>query len=196
MPAPILSARGLVKSFFGVRVLHGVDFDVAEGEALGLVGENGSGKSTSMNVLGGVLTPDSGAMVFDGQPYAPDSPGAATSAGIVFIHQELNLFPNLSIEENIFISSLPTRGSLPLLDRRRIRVETERLLGDVDLNLRPGALVSSLSQGEKQLVEIAKALSFNAKLIIFDEPTTSLTRPEAERLFALIGKLKAREIGI
>ena len=196
MPEPILTARGLIKSFFGVRVLHSVDFEVGRGEALGLVGENGSGKSTSMNILGGVLAPDSGAMRLNGQPYAPQNPGAATAAGIAFIHQELNLFSNLSIEENIFISSLPRRGSLPFIDRRRIRAETARLLADVDLNLKPGALVGRLSQGEKQLVEIAKALSVNAKVIIFDEPTTSLTRHEAERLFALIGKLKTRGIGI
>ncbi len=196
MTKPILVVRGLVKSFFGVRVLHGIDFEVTPGEALGLVGENGSGKSTSMNILGGVLAPDSGAMTFNERPYAPENPGDAALAGIAFIHQELNLFPNLSIGENIFISGLPRRGGLPLIDRRRIRQETARLLADVDLDLKPTTLVGHLSQGEKQLVEIAKALSVNAKVIIFDEPTTSLTRHEAERLFALIGKLKARGIGI
>lgn len=196
MTEPVLAARGLVKSFFGVRVLHGVDFEVAPGEALGLVGENGSGKSTSMNILGGVHAPDSGAMTLAGRPYLPENPRAATAAGIAFIHQELNLFPNLSIEENIFISDLPRRNRLPFLDRRRIRKETERLLADIDLDLRPSAPVSQLSQGEKQLVEIAKALSVSARVIIFDEPTTSLTQHETERLFALIEKLKARGIGV
>ena len=196
MTRPILVVRGLAKSFFGVRVLHGVDFEVAPGEALGLVGENGSGKSTSMNILGGVLVPDSGAMTLNDQSYVPEDPGDATAAGIAFIHQELNLFPNLPIGENIFISGLPRRGRLPYIDRRRIREETARLLADVDLDLKPSTLVGHLSQGEKQLVEIAKALSVNAKVIIFDEPTTSLTRHEAERLFALIVKLKARGIGV
>jgi ribose transport system ATP-binding protein len=196
MVEPILAARGLVKSFFGVRVLHGVDFEVAAGEALGLVGENGSGKSTSMNILGGVLAPDSGAMFLQGQSYAPQTPRAATEAGIAFIHQELNLFSNLSIEENIFISSLPRCRALPFLDRRHMRAETARLLAAIDLDLSPATPVGRLSQGEKQLVEIAKALSINAKVIIFDEPTTSLTRREAERLFALIDRLKARGLGI
>ena len=194
--AKLLEVEGLTKSFFGVTVLHEVGFSVAAGEALGLVGENGSGKSTSMNILGGVHQPNAGAMRLDGAPYAPANPKAATAAGIAFIHQELNLFPNLTIEENLFIDSFPRRGALPFINRARIRRQTEELLAQVDLAHRPSTPVSKLSQGERQLVEIAKALSRNARLIIFDEPTTSLTRPEVERLFAIIARLKSRGIGI
>lgn len=192
----LLEVSGLTKSFFGVTVLHGVDFAVRPGEALGLVGENGSGKSTSMNILGGVHRPEAGTMRLDGQAYAPQNPKDAISAGIAFIHQELNLFPNLSVEENLFVDAFPRWNGLPFIDRRAIRAQTEAVLREVDLDIRPSTPVARLSQGERQLVEIAKALSRKARLIIFDEPTTSLTRPEVDRLFGIIAKLKARGIGI
>jgi len=193
---PLLEVRGLRKSFFGVTVLHDVDFSVRAGEALGLVGENGSGKSTSMNILGGVHRPEAGTMLLDGQPYAPQTPKDASRAGVAFIHQELNLFPNLSVEENLFVDAFPRRSGLPFIDRRAIRRATEAVLREVDLAIKPSTLLAKLSQGERQLVEIAKALSRKAKLIIFDEPTTSLTRPEVERLFAIIERLKRRGIGV
>lgn len=194
--APFLCVEGLRKSFFGVPVLHGVNFSVNAGEALGLVGENGSGKSTSMNILGGVHRPDAGSMRIAGQSYAPSSPKDATAAGVAFIHQELNLFQNLTIEENLFVDGFPRRKGLPFIDRRAIRAHTEAVLGQVNLNMKPNTPVARLSQGERQLVEIARALSRNAKLIIFDEPTTSLSRPEVERLFSIIDALKKRGIAI
>ncbi|WP_075214413.1 sugar ABC transporter ATP-binding protein [Mongoliimonas terrestris] len=194
---PLLEVAGLTKSFFGVRVLHGIGYSLRAGEALGLVGENGSGKSTTMNILGGVHQPDGGAMLLDSAPYAPAGPGEAIRAGIAFIHQELNLFPNLTIEENLFIDGFPRRSRLiPLIDRAAIRRRTEDLLAQVNLDLKPGTPVARLSQGERQLVEIAKALGRSPKVIIFDEPTTSLTRREVDRLFAIIARLKARGIGI
>ena len=192
----LLEVEGLTKSFFGVTVLHGVGFSVEKGKALGLVGENGSGKSTSMNILGAVHKPNAGSMRLDGAIYAPADPKDASAAGIAFIHQELNLFPNLTIEENLFIDRFPRRNILPFINRAQIRRQTEEYLAQVDISHRPSTPVSKLSQGERQLVEIAKALSRNARLIIFDEPTTSLTRPEVERLFAIIGRLKSRGIGI
>ena len=192
----LLEIEGLTKSFFGVTVLEDVAFSLDRGEALGLVGENGSGKSTSMNILGGVHQPTSGTMRLEGADYAPPNPKAAMAAGIAFIHQELNLFPNLTIEENLFIDAFPRRGMLPFIHRAQIRRRSEELLAEVDLGHKPSMPVSRLSQGERQLVEIAKALSRNARLIIFDEPTTSLTRPEVERLFSIIARLKARGIGI
>lgn len=195
-PAPLLLVEGIRKSFFGVEVLHGVSFTLGRGEALGLVGENGSGKSTSMNILGGVHQPDAGTMLVEGQPYRPADPGAAIAAGIAFIHQELNLFGNLTIEDNLFIDNFPRRGGLPFINRSAIRKSTQDHLAQVDLDLAPTTPVARLSQGERQLVEIAKALSRNARLIIFDEPTTSLTRREVARLFGLVAKLKARGIGI
>ena len=196
MSGPLLEVEGLRKSFYGVEVLHGVSFDVAAGEALGLVGENGSGKSTSMNVLGGVLRPDGGAMRLGGCPYRPSAPQDASAAGLGFIHQELNLFPNLTIEENFFVDGFPRRRWLPLIDRGAMRRRTREMLDLVELDLSPATPVSCLSQGERQLVEIAKTLARDARLIIFDEPTTSLSRPEVRRLFDLISRLKERRIAV
>jgi ABC-type sugar transport system ATPase subunit len=120
--APLLSIQGLCKSFFGVQVLHDVGFELGRGRVLGLIGENGSGKSTTMNILGGIHQPDRGEMVIDGQPYRPKGPKDAEAAGIAFIHQELNLFKNLSIEENLFIGGFPRLvQGLPFIDRRKVR---------------------------------------------------------------------------
>jgi len=192
-----LEYKGITKSFFGVQVLKGVTFSLRPGSALGLVGENGAGKSTMMNVLGGVLPADGGSFVVAGQPYAPKSPQDARANGIAFIHQELNLFGNLSIAENIFLTNFPRKARVPLLsfllpsiDRKEIQERTRKLLLAVDLQVEPTAKVETLSPGERQLVEIAKALAFDARVVIFDEPTTSLTSKECERLFSLIEKLK------
>jgi ABC-type sugar transport system ATPase subunit len=193
----LLSVDGLRKSFFGVEVLHGVGFELMPGQVLGLVGENGSGKSTTMNILGGIHQPDAGRMTLSGKPYTPLGPRDAEAAGIAFIHQELNLFKNLTIEENLFINGFPrwVRG-LPFIDRRKVRERTRELLAAVDLELLPATPVSRLSQGERQLVEIAKGLGKDARIMIFDEPTTSLTARETDRLFAIIGRLKAQGIAV
>ena len=194
---PLLTVEGLCKSFFGVQVLHDVGLDLAAGEVLGLVGENGSGKSTTMNILGGVHRPDRGAMTLGGQPYAPRGPKDAEARGIAFIHQELNLFKNLTVEENLFIGGFPRLvGGLPFIDRRKVRGRAKELLAAIQLDVAPGTPVARLSQGERQLVEIAKALGADARIVIFDEPTTSLTARETERLFAQIGRLRARGIAI
>ena len=187
----ILSFENIEKSFFGVRVLKGIALGVPRGKVLGLVGENGAGKSTLMNLMGGVHAPDGGQMLLDGKPYAPRTPSDANDAGIAFIHQELNLFTNLSIAENIFIDGFPRLSWLPLLNRRHMRARTQQFLEAVELNVSPDTLVEKLSPGERQLAEIAKALSFDARIIIFDEPTTSLTARETERLFRLIDRLRS-----
>jgi ribose transport system ATP-binding protein len=141
-----------------------------------------------MNILGGVLRPDGGRLRLGGQDYAPSSPMDAARQGVAFIHQELNLFSNLSVAENIFLTGFPKRFGA--VDRKRLRARTVELLRAVELDVAPDTLVETLSPGERQLVEIAKALSVDARVVIFDEPTTSLTARETERLFALIEKLR------
>ncbi|MCX5512761.1 sugar ABC transporter ATP-binding protein [Kaistia algarum] len=195
--APLLKVEGLRKSFFSVEVLKGVSFTLEAGKALGVIGENGSGKSTTMNIINGLLPPSAGTMAIDGRPYAPANSKEAARAGIAFIHQELNLFENLSIAENLALRAFPRKVRwLPQIDKAQMRTRAAELLRRVDLDLSPDMLVNRLAPGERQLVEIAKALSGEARIIVFDEPTTSLTSREAERLFALVGQLKARGLGV
>ena len=195
--APLLEIQGLCKSFFGVEVLHKVGFAVRAGRVLGLVGENGSGKSTTMNIIGGVHQMDAGSITFENEDYRPKGPRDASKRGIAFIHQELNLFRNLSIAENLFITEFPKLVSgLPFIDRAGARKRAAELLAAVNLDISPATLVNRLSQGERQLVEIAKALGAKAKVIIFDEPTTSLTTRETDRLFDIIDKLRQQGIAI
>lgn len=185
----ILQFCNIEKSFFGVRVLKNVSIDIPRGHIVGLIGENGAGKSTLMNILGGVVPLDKGKMLLNGQEYAPRDPAQASSAGIAFIHQELNLFTNLSIAENFFISDFPLMRKTPFLDKKHIRSRAQEFMHLVDLDISPDTTVEKLSPGERQLVEVAKALSQDSQIIIFDEPTTSLTARETERLFNLINRL-------
>lgn len=182
----------ITKTFFGINAVNQVTIRVDEGATLGLVGQNGAGKSTLMNLIGGVVLQDSGTMRFRGQEYQPRNPADAYEAGIAFIHQELNLFTNLSIAENIFIDAFPIRkvGPIRMIDRVKLLEQTQALLANVGLEVSPNTIISEMSPGERQLVEIAKALYSDASLIIFDEPTTSLTARETERLFAIMNQLK------
>lgn len=195
---PILEFTEISKSFSGTQVLKDVSFELGRGETLGLVGENGAGKSTLMNILGGILPYEKGAMRLNGSAYEPQSPAEATESRVAFIHQELNLFNNLSIAENIHVSDFPCRRLLgiPYLHKGQINERAAQMLEAVELNMPPDTLVEQLSQGERQLVEIAKALSMEANIIIFDEPTSSLTSRETERLFGLIGRLREQGISI
>jgi ribose transport system ATP-binding protein len=192
----LLSLHGIEKSFFGVKVLKGVSFTVPAGGMVGLVGENGAGKSTLMNILGGNLQRDAGKMRFEGVEFKPANPQDAEQRGIAFIHQELNLFPNLTIAENLFLTRFPRAGKTPFINRAAIHDRAARLLSEVGLEIPPDCLIEKLSAGERQLVEIAKALSIDARLIIFDEPTTSLSIRETERLFTLIDRLRTRGIAM
>lgn len=189
---PILEIQKISKSFFGVPAVRDVSLIVEPGQILGLIGQNGAGKSTLMNLIGGVVQPTSGAMCFRGEPYHPRDPADAYHAGIAFIHQELNLFTNLTIAENLFIEQFPTRrvGPLQFVDRAAVAARTKEMLAEVGLNLAPNLTIDRVSPGERQLVEIAKALHLDAPLIILDEPTTSLTSRETERLFALMQQLR------
>ncbi len=193
---PLLEVEGLTKSFFGVRAVSEVGFGISAGRLLGVVGENGGGKSTLMNMLGGVVPPDAGTMAVSGRPYAPRRPKDAKEAGIAFIHQELNLFTNLSIAENLFIDAYPRLGGLPFIHRADLRRRAKRALGAIGLGVPVTTRVEALAPGERQLVEIAKAVNAEARLIIFDEPTTSLTHRETERLFTLLETLKGEGTAI
>jgi len=197
MTKHIIECDRVEKSFFGVPVLQQISFRLPAGHVLGVVGENGAGKSTLMNILGGVVQPDGGCIRLDGLDYAPKGPAEARKRGIAFIHQELNLFTNLSIAENLFINGFPHRrlGRL-LIDKKVMRRRARALLELVGLDQGPDTLVEDLSPGLRQLVEIAQALSVDAKLFIFDEPTTSLSCTEARRLFTLIDRLRRRGVSI
>jgi ribose transport system ATP-binding protein len=199
--AAAVSFDGIEKSFFGVKVLKGVTFDVGAGRIVGLVGENGAGKSTLMNLLGGVLQPDAGQLQMNGQPYEPRNPNDARAAGIAFVHQELNLFPNLSLAENLHLTAFPLLGQgtglgLPWIDRSALRTRTSELLRQVGLDHPPETLVERLPAGERQLVEIAKALGAKARVLILDEPTTSLSSRECERLFTLMNQLRQQGLAL
>lgn len=193
MSETALELREIDRAFFGVPALRKVSLNVSKGHVLGLIGQNGAGKSTLMNIVGGVIQPDAGTMLLGGQPYAPRHPADAHHAGIAFIHQELNLFTNLSIAENIFIDNFPRRriGPFATIDRTAVQQRTRDLLAQVDVHLAPETPVEHLSPGERQLVEVARALHRDARLIIFDEPTTSLTARETEKLFEIVKQLRA-----
>lgn len=185
-----LELKHIAKSFFGIPALKDVNIELKKGELLSLIGENGAGKSTMMNIVGGVLKPDGGELFLNGQSYKPAKPADAAKAGIAFIHQELNLFTNLSISDNIFIDSFPKLPGLPLIKKSAMRRRVREALEAVDLNVSPDTVLEKLSPGERQLVEIAKALSADSQILIFDEPTTSLTNRETEKLFGIIERLK------
>ena len=189
MKDAVLKLHDISKSFFGVSAVEKISLDLYHGETLGLIGENGAGKSTLMNIIGGIIQPNEGFMEIEGKNYGHKNPADATKSGIILVHQELNLFNNLSIEENIFIDSFPRLLKMPLIDKRAIRKKTKLLLDTIGLHVSTDMLVERLSPGEKQLVEIAKVLSTDPKIIIFDEPTTSLTERETKFLFTLIKNL-------
>lgn len=194
MTVPRVELDGLGKRFAGVWVLRGVCLAVPVGSVLGLVGENGAGKSTLLNALAGVFPPDEGSVRVDGAAYAPGSPAAAAAAGVALVHQELNLFPNLSVAENLFLDRLPARGVGPFcrVDRAKLRADAAAALAEVGLTLDPDRPVAGLPPGERQLVEVAKGLAAGARVLILDEPTTSLTRPEADRLFDLVRRVRGQ----
>jgi ribose transport system ATP-binding protein len=191
----MLRMSDIDKSFAGVQVLSRISLTLGPGEILGLVGENGAGKSTLMNVLGGVLKMDSGTMVLGGQDYAPASPKAAAEAGVAFIHQELNLFSNLTVAENMFLDAFPT-GLAGRIRFGQIKRAAAEYLTKYEVPAQADTRIEALPMGARQMVEIAKALMNAARIIIFDEPTTSLSQREKEKLFKTILGLKAQGISI
>ena len=189
----LVEIRHLYKSFSGVNVLANVDFDLDAGEVHALLGENGAGKSTFIKILSGAYQRDSGTLSIDGQTLQNLNPQLAQELGVVTIYQDRNLVPYLSVAENILIADEPL-GSLGAISWKQLYRRADEILGTLELPLRPRSIVASLSAGEQQLAEIAKALYKRAKIVIMDEPTASLTRVEIVHLFNLIRHLKQRGV--
>ncbi len=197
MTAPLLELSGITKVYPGVRALDDVSLDVRPGEVIGLIGENGAGKSTLMKILGGVVEPTEGTIRIDGRDHAALTVTESMRAGIAFVHQELNLFENLDVAANVFIGRETLfAGPLKLVDGAALRTRVAPLLARLGADFGPGTLVEELSIAQRQMVEIAKALSIDARIIIMDEPTSSLTLSETERLLAIVADLRAAGVAV
>ena len=195
--APILELREIHKRFPGVHALRGVSLEVHPGEVVALLGENGAGKSTLMKIVGGIEQPDSGEILVAAAPVVMRNVHTATALGIAFIHQELNLLDNLDVAGNVLLGREPTRwGALRLIDRTKMRATVRPYLQQLGLDLSPDTPMAALSIAQQQLVEIAKALSLNARLLIMDEPTSSLTLAETARLHEVVGDLRAHGVAV
>lgn len=193
-PSPLLDIRGLTKSFPGVRALAGVNLSLSGGQVLALVGENGAGKSTLIKILAGVFGPDSGEILIDGRPVKITSPTDSRSLGISVIHQEFNLVPTLTVRENLFLGMEGRMLSLVWAGRERSRAK--ELLDRLGLSISPDMLVRDLTVAQQQLVEIAKALASQSRILIMDEPTAALSPREVKSLLDIVRQLRASGIGI
>jgi ribose transport system ATP-binding protein len=191
---PLLEVREVSRRFPGVRALHRVSLQVEAGEVVAVIGENGAGKSTLMKILAGVQQPDEGVLLWRGRPVSLDSVQQALELGIALIHQELNLADNLDVAENIFLGREPRRFGW--IDSRRMRREAAKYLNLIGLDAAPDTPLSTLTIGRQQMVEIAKALSVNAQVLIMDEPTSSLSGHETEALFRVVRQLRERGVSV
>ncbi|HEX5691728.1 MAG TPA: sugar ABC transporter ATP-binding protein, partial [Roseiflexaceae bacterium] len=197
MTQPLVQMHGISKRFLGVQALDGVDFEVAPGEILGLLGENGAGKSTLIKILSGVYQPDAGAIQLRGQPIQISSPHAAQQLGIATIYQELALVPYLSVAENIFLNREPRRiRAIGMVDFATMEREAERLLASLGVQIAGDKKVGELTVAAQQMVEIARAISRQASLILMDEPTSALSSRETQALLALMRRLQANGVAV
>jgi inositol transport system ATP-binding protein len=195
VPEDLLFAHGITMGFPGVLALDDVQFRLKRGTVHALMGENGAGKSTLMKILAGIYTPDAGEIRLRGVPVTLGSPLDALQRGIAMIHQELNLMAPMTVAENVWIRREP-RNRLGLVDHRAMRRMTQTLLEELNIRLDPDAKVAELSVANRQMVEIAKAVSYKSDVLIMDEPTSALTQKEADHLFAIIRDLRAQGVGI
>ena len=192
----LVAMEGIDKTFPGVHALSDCRFELQAGEVHALVGENGAGKSTLMKILAGVYSKDSGRILVKGRDVEIHNPRAAQHLGISMIHQELNLMPHLTVAQNIFIGREPRRGFKFFLDDNAINTQTQAVLAGLNLNLDPRTKVADLTVAKQQMVEIAKALSLNAEVLIMDEPTAALTETEIDELFRIVRQLRDKGVGI
>ncbi|GAB1455343.1 galactose/methyl galactoside ABC transporter ATP-binding protein MglA [Spirochaetota bacterium] len=190
----LLSIKGVSKSFSGVQVLDKVHLDVLPGSVHSLMGENGAGKSTLMKCLFGIYKEDAGSFILDGKPINFTDPKHALENGVSMVHQELNQVVQRSISDNIWLGRYPTKGLF--IDEKKMRVKTLELFNQINIHLDPDTPLSRLSVSQRQMVEIAKAISYDAKIIVLDEPTSSLTDNEVNTLFDIIGVLKTQGVGV
>ncbi|HKP67978.1 MAG TPA: sugar ABC transporter ATP-binding protein [Pyrinomonadaceae bacterium] len=195
MSQPVLEMRGIGKRFPGVIALDDVDLTVSSGEVVALAGENGAGKSTLMKILGGIYQPDGGEIVVDGDPVVFRGVADASSHGIAFVHQELNVLDNLTVAENVFLGREPRKARF-LIDQKKLNSATKEYITRLGLEVEPDTPLSELSIAQQQLVEIAKALSLNARIVIMDEPTSSLTLTETGRLLSVIADLRTEGVSV
>ena len=194
MGETILTMKGIDKSFPGVHALDHVDLEVRRGEVHALMGENGAGKSTLMKVLTGIYTKDSGTIIYEGKEIEFNNPKEAQEAGIVIVHQELNMMNHLTVAQNIFIGREFMKGAI--IDDARMNQEASRLFEQLGINIDPTERMGNLTVGKQQMCEIAKAISHKAKVIIFDEPSAALTEAEIDELFKIIRDLRDKQLGI
>jgi ribose transport system ATP-binding protein len=192
---PILRLSGVTKRFGGATALDGVDFELLPGEVHGLIGENGAGKSTLMKILSGVHAPDEGEIALDGQPVRFGSPAEAKARGVGMIYQELSCMPQLTVAENVFLGRQPTTRA-GVVDWKKMRREAAAHMTALGFGIDPTASLGSLSLGGQQLVEIARVIFSGARIVVLDEPTSALSQPEAQKLFAAMAGLKARGVSM
>lgn len=193
--ASLLEVESINKSFSGNQVLRDVSFSAKAGQVHALVGENGAGKSTLMNIIGGIHRADSGIIRLDGEPVSFSNPWQAKQNGISIVHQELSLAPNMTVAQNIFIRR-EKNNRLGFINWRELRAETKALFDRIGVDISPTELVGRYSVAVQQIIEIAKAISFNAKIIIMDEPTSALSGTEVERLYAIVNDLKSQGVAV